>query len=196
MKHWATGIAALALMTPLAFLFFACGNSSISSDKATAAIFNDFNSTAFDFSPPWTICQSYYLGTQFGEIALGATSAKKTVDAGSDYVLMVAAWADPTCNPVNCVPIASADPQEIDPGQVETITMDVNDHQGPCPPEGVEPIPEAQYNRIAALWPSYNFYPYAQRAQAKACQPTDDDDDVSPTDDDASPTDDDASPDA
>jgi hypothetical protein len=195
MTQWKMGLVALALILALAVAFFACGSSPTSTnEKATAQLKNDFNDPNFDFQPPWTICQSSYLGTQFGEIAIGGLSDTKVVNPGYDYVLLVAAWNDPTCNPVNCLPVASANPEEIDPGQFRTISLDVNNHQGPCPPEGVEPIPEAQYDRIAKLWPSYNFLPYAQRTNAKACQPADDDDDASPADDDASPSDDDASP--
>ena len=56
-------------------------------------------------------------------------------------------------------------------GQHETITMEMANHQGPCPPEGVAPIPEAVYDRIIALWPEFNFQPYATRAQNTECLP-------------------------
>jgi hypothetical protein len=49
--------------------------------------------------------------------------------------------------------------------------MNMANHQGPCPPEGVAPIPEAVYDRIIALWPEFNFLPYAQRTQNTECLP-------------------------
>jgi hypothetical protein len=46
-------------------------------------------------------------------------------------------------------------------------------HQGPCPPEGVAPIPEAQYERIRELWPDYGFTAYEDRKQNTQCAPGD-----------------------
>jgi MoxR-like ATPase len=82
---------------------------------------------------------------------------------------MVAAWDDPSCALENCLPIASKNEEEVVDGQRRTIVIGLPNHQGPCPPEGVPPIPEAQYERIRALWPSYGFEPYADRAQNPQC---------------------------
>jgi hypothetical protein len=81
----------------------------------------------------------------------------------------VAAWDDPTCAPENCLPIASKNEEEVVAGQSRTIAINMPNHQGPCPPEGVPPIPEDQYNRILALWPKYAFKPYEQRAENTEC---------------------------
>ena len=148
------------------------GCSNDDNDKsatATVSIKNDFNNSTMAYQPPWTICESYYLAQQFGKIGLGDTSGAKKVVPGLDYVLMVAAWDDTSCNPNNALPLASASEEEIDDGQTRTIALNMMNHQGPCPPEGVEPIPEAQYDRVLALWPSYNFKPYAQRTENTEC---------------------------
>jgi hypothetical protein len=138
---------------------------------AYASIKNDFDNPAMQAHPPWTICASSYLGVDFGLIAIGATSAEKEVEPGLDDVLMVAAWDDPTCSSAHALPIASKNEEEIVPGQHRTIAINLANHQGPCPPEGVAPIPEAAYNRILALWPEFGFQPYEQRAQNAQCQP-------------------------
>lgn len=136
---------------------------------ATVSIMNDFNNPDMDYQPPWTICESSYLDVEFGEISLGATSAAMEVTPGLDYVLMVAAWDDPTCAPENCLPLATANEEEVVDGQTRTIAVNMMNHQGPCPPEGVEPIPEDAYNRILALWPDYGFKPYAERTENTQC---------------------------
>lgn len=140
----------------------ACGSSS--DDKGYAAIKNNFGTM-----PPWTICQAHYQGTDFGKIAIGATSAEMEVDAGLGFVYMVAAWDDPDCKPENCLPIASKVEHETVKDQHHVVTIEMANHQGPCPPEGVQPIPEATYNKILSLWPQYNFKPYAERAQNTEC---------------------------
>ena len=145
----------------------ACGQSN---PTATVSIKNDFNNPQMSYKPQWTICESSYLGVQFGKILLDATSTAQKVSPGLDYVLMVAAWQDPTCNPAKCLPIASKKEEETVDGQTRTIYINMANHQGPCPPEGVSPIPEAQYNEILQLWPSYNFKPYAERTQNTQCQ--------------------------
>jgi hypothetical protein len=147
-------------------LAFAAGCGSDDNGPAWASIKNDFGTM-----PPWTICRSSYMGVDFGPIAIGDTSPEKQVKAGLDYVLLVGAWSDPTCNPATSLPLATSTEQEIVPGQHETITMSMANHQGPCPPEGVAPIPEAVYDRIIALWPEFNFQPYATRAQNTECLP-------------------------
>jgi hypothetical protein len=138
-------------------------------DIAYATIKNDFNNPEMSFKPPWTICRSSYLGVDFGPIALDATSPELPVTPGLDNVLMVAAWNDPTCSPAKALPIASKNPEEIVTGQHRTIAINMPNHQGACPPEGVAPIPEALYNRILALWPEFGFLPYAQRTQNTEC---------------------------
>ena len=105
----------------------------------------------------------------FGPIALDATSTELEVPAGLDYVLMVAAWNSPTCEDASTVPLATKVEEEVVPGQHRTIAINLANHQGPCPPEGVPPIPEAQYERIRALWPEYDFPAYADRATLPQC---------------------------
>ena len=140
-----------------------------SEEQAFVSIKNDFNNPEASFQPPWTICHAWYGGTTFDTILLGETSAEKTVTAGLGYVYMVAAWGDPTCAPENCLPIASKNEEETVPDQHRTITIGMTNHQGPCPPEGVAPIPEAAYNKILELWPAYGFKSYAERTQNTQC---------------------------
>ena len=147
-----------------------CGGSE--SGTAYASIKNDFNDPAIPgFQPPWTICRSSYLGVEFGQIALGDTTSGKQVESGMDNVLMVAAWDDPTCDPSHCLPIASKNAEEIVPGQHRTVVIGLSNHEGPCPPEGVAPIPQDLYDRILALWPEFGFKPYDQRAENPQCLP-------------------------
>jgi len=136
---------------------------------AMVQIKNDFNNPEMDFQPPWTICESSYVDVEFGKIGTDETSAEQEVAPGLDYVLMVAAWDDPTCAPENCLPIASKNEEEVVDGQTRTIAINLPNHQGPCPPEGVQPIPQEQYERILALWPDYNFKPYDQRTENTQC---------------------------
>jgi len=143
-----------------------CGSGA---GQAHVAIQNDFNNPQFAFNPPWTFCQTSYLGVDFGPVAIGSTSPQKIVTPGLDYVLIVAAWNDPGCSPAHALPIASANQEEVVDGQTRTIAINLPNHQGPCPPEGVAPIPQAQYDRILALWPQYGFQPYANRAQNPQC---------------------------
>jgi hypothetical protein len=139
--------------------------------SAHVRIQNDFNNPAMSFQPPWTICKSSYLDVEFGKIDLGATSTEQEVVPGLDYVLLVAAWDDPTCSPENCLPLASKNEEEVVDGQTRTIALNLPNHQGPCPPTGVEPIPEALYERIRTLWPEFGFLPYAQRTENPQCLP-------------------------
>ncbi len=156
------------LMFALIPLFLvACGGDD--SDIATVRLTNDFNNAEMDFQPPWTICESSYLDTEFGLVGIGETSSEMEVVPGLDYVLMVAAWDDPTCSPENCLPIASKSEEEVVPGQTRTIAINLPNHQGPCPPEGVAPIPQAQYERILELWPAYGFKPYDNRTENPQC---------------------------
>lgn len=151
----------------LALLLAACGGDD--DEIAYVSLANDFNNPGRTFRPPWTLCESSYRGVDFGKISLDATSAELEVPAGLDYVLMVAAWNSPTCEDASLVPLASKVEEEVVPGQHRTIYLNLANHQGPCPPEGVPPIPEAQYERIRALWPEYDFPPYADRATLPQC---------------------------
>jgi len=136
---------------------------------ATVRIKNYFNNPDNAFNPPWTIMKCSYRGVQFGKIGIGDSSEAKQVEPGLDYVLMVAAWADTSGADTNCLPIASRIEEEVVDGQTRTIVIQLSNHQGPCPPLGVQPIPEAQYEQIRQLWPEYNFKPYADRAQNPQC---------------------------
>lgn len=157
--------ALLTLLTALAL----AGCSSEGEGKALVRIDNDFDNPEMDFQPPWTICRSSYLDVEFGEIGYGATSAEQEVPAGLDYVLMVAAWDDPSCANENALPIASKNEEEVVEGQSRTIAINLPNHQGACPPEGVAPMPEAAYDRIRELWPELDFKPYAERTQNPQC---------------------------
>jgi len=140
-------------------------------DEAVAwvEIKNDFDNPEMDFQPPWTICKSSYLGVEFSKIERGETSEELEVSPGLDYVLMVAAWNNPDCDPENCLPIASRNEEEVVDGQSRTIFINLPNHQGPCPPEGVQPIPRELYDRILELWPEYGFLPYDQRTENPQC---------------------------
>ena len=153
----------------LALATAACGSDDNKTKSAHAAIMNDFNNATMAYQPPWTICKSSYLGVEFGQIALGATSPEETVTPGLDNVLMVAAWDDPTCTPAKSLPLASQNEEEIVDGQHRTIAINMMNHQGPCPPQGTAPIPQALYDRILALWPSFGFLPYDQRTNNPQC---------------------------
>lgn len=163
-----TRINIFAVILVVGSLGAGCGEE----DEVTAQvrIHNDFNNPEMAFQPPWTICESSYMGVEFGKISVDASTMEIEVPAGLDYVLMVAAWDDPDCNPENCLPIASKNEEETVDGQTRTISINLPNHQGACPPEGVAPMPEELYNRILALWPEYNFKPYAQRTENLQCQ--------------------------
>jgi hypothetical protein len=150
-------------------LLVACGDDAEDLGSATVAIENDFDNDEFDRKPPWTICEAHYGGTDFGKIAIGDRSEEKAVAAGLDFVLMVAAWDDPSCAKEHALPIASRNEEEVVDGQSRTIFINLPNHQGPCPPEGVQPIPQDLYDRILSLWPEYGFLPYDQRTQNTQC---------------------------
>ncbi|MBI5536957.1 MAG: hypothetical protein HY898_29825 [Deltaproteobacteria bacterium] len=164
-------LAALPLSAFALASIVACGSSDGDDPGvATVQLKNDFgNPQITGFQPPWTICKSAYQGGQFGKIEIGQTSAAVQVPAGVDYVLMVAAWNDPTCSPEKSLPISTKNVEEVVGGQTRTIAIGMTNHQGPCPPEGVPPIPLEQYNRILQLWPEYGFKAYAERAQNSQC---------------------------
>jgi hypothetical protein len=145
-----------------------CGGSD-GQAAAYASIKNDFNNPEMPKKPQWTLCRSSYMGVDFGPIALDATSPELAVPAGLDNVLMAAAWEDPTCAVENMLPIASKNEEEILPGQHRTIYINMPNHQGPCPPEGVQPIPQTLYDRMLSLWPDLGFLPYDQRKQNPQC---------------------------
>ncbi|MFO8071350.1 MAG: hypothetical protein R6V85_05700 [Polyangia bacterium] len=153
----------------MVFMAYVTGCDSEDEGSATVQIENDFDNPEMDFQPPWTICESSYLEVQFGTIDIGESSAEQEVVPGLDYVLMVAAWDDPNCAPENCLPIASKNEEEVVDGQTRTIEINLPNHQGPCPPEGVPPIPQEQYDRILALWPEYGFEPYEQKTENAQC---------------------------
>jgi len=138
-------------------------------EPAYVSIKNDFNNPEMPKRPQWTLCRSSYLGVDFGRIDLDATSPEQEVQAGLDNVLMAAAWEDPTCAVENMLPIASKNEEEVLPGQHRTIFINMPNHQGPCPPEGVQPIPQVLYDRMLALWPDLGFLPYDQRTQNPEC---------------------------
>jgi hypothetical protein len=148
-----------------------CSSSDDEAPEATVKLKNDFNNEEMAYQPPWTICESSYQGVEFGELEIGETSEAKTVDPGLDYVLMVAAWDDPSCSKENCLPIATKSEEEVVDGQSRTIAINMPNHQGACPPEGVAPIPKAQYERILKLWPEYDFKSYAERTENTECLP-------------------------
>lgn len=164
----ATSLGAAALLS-----LAACGSDDSEDDgsgTATVQLKNDFNNPEITgFQPPWTICKSSYQGVQLGKVEIGQSSAAVQVPAGLDYVLMVAAWGDPSCDPAHSLPIATKVKEEVVGGQTRTIAVGMTNHQGPCPPEGVPPIPEEQYNRILQLWPEYSFKAYADKAQNPQC---------------------------
>ncbi len=162
----------IAYFTILLFVtcWVGCQTDADPLGTATVSIHNDFNNPDLAFQPPWTICESSYQGVEFGGIEIGSTSDALTVTPGLDYVLMIAAWDDPTCAPENCLPIASRNEEEVVDGQTRTIAINLPNHQGPCPPEGVQPIPEELYNRILSLWDTYSFKPYAQKEENTQCQ--------------------------
>ena len=147
-----------------------CAPTKTEEKKAVVRIKNDFNNASLDRKPPWTIAKCSYRGVEFGKILLGDSSEAKEVEPGIDYVLFVASWADTACSTQHCLPIASKIEEEVVEGQTRTIVLNAPNHQGPCPPEGVEPIPEAIYNRILELWPEYGFKAYAERMQNPQCQ--------------------------
>jgi hypothetical protein len=154
----------------VALLVAAAGCGLAGEEMANVRIKNDFNNPELAFQPPWTICAASYLDVEFGKVGTGQTSAAREVVPGLDYVLMVAAWDDPACAPEHCLPIASKNEEEVVEGQSRTIAINLPNHQGPCPPEGVQPIPKGQYERILARWPQYEFKPYDQRAENPQCK--------------------------
>jgi len=154
----------LILAGCLAAPAFLAGCDSDDGGSATVSIQNGFGEM-----PPWTICHANYLDVEFGKIAIGETSGPQKVEPGLDYVLMVAAWADPDCRPENCLPIATRTEEEVVDGQTRTLSIVMSNHQGPCPPTGVAPIPQDVYERILALYPEYGFLPYDQRTSNPEC---------------------------
>lgn len=146
-------------------LALGCAESDDDTALAKVQLKNGFADPAL-----WTICESSYLGASFGPIPMGQQSKAKGVKPGIDYVLMVAAWDDPECKPENMLPIASKNEEEVVDGQTRTIMVTKENHQGPCPPsEGIQPIPQALYDRILELWPDYGFQPYETRTQNTEC---------------------------
>ncbi len=146
-----------------------CSDDADDAGSATVSIENDFDNDEFDRKPPWTICEAHYRGADFGKVEIGQRSEEKEVSPGLDYVFMVAAWDDPSCAKEHALPIASRNEEEVVDGQSRTIFINLPNHQGPCPPEGVQPIPQDLYDRILELWPEYGFLPYDQRTDNTQC---------------------------
>lgn len=165
-RRWIRHLSSLALA---AALLASAGCESDQEDPAYVTIHNDFDNPEMSYNPPWTICDSYYAGTFFGKVGIGEMSEEKEVEPGVNHVLFVAAWDDPECNPENCLPIATRNEEEVVPGQHRTIAINMPNHQGPCPPEGISPIPQELYDRILELWPEYGFLPYDQRTENAEC---------------------------
>ncbi|MCX7726245.1 MAG: hypothetical protein N2053_05300 [Chitinispirillaceae bacterium] len=162
LKNILLGIVISILMT--------CNILNPTDRKATVRIKNDFNNPTLERRPPWTICKCNYRGVEFGKILLGDSSEAKEVEPGIDYVLMVLAWNDTACSTHNCLPVASKVEEEVVAGQSRTISINAPNHQGPCPPEGIQPIPEELYNRICKLYPEYGFKSYSERTLNPQCQ--------------------------
>jgi hypothetical protein len=160
-------ILTLAVLGAMTLTVVGCDGDG--SNVASVAIQNDFNNPAMSYQPPWTICEASYGGVDFGKIDIGTTSAEMEVTAGLDYVYMVAAWDDPTCDPAHALPLATPNEEEVVPGQHRTIVINMANHQGPCPPEGVQPMGEVQYEHVRSLWPQYDFQPYADRTLNRQC---------------------------
>ncbi len=167
MNRWLP-IYALVLIAAL-FFVVACDDDT-DEEVAFVTLHNDFDNEEMEYNPPWTMCHVNYMGVDFGHIDIGEQSAELEVEPGLDYVLMVLAWDDPDCNPENCLPVASRNEEEVVTDQQRTISINMPNHQGPCPPEGVQPIPEELYNRILELYPEYEFLPYDQRTENTQCQ--------------------------
>ncbi len=161
--------SSLIIATVCAF-YWSCVLDKSKNTPATVRLKNDFNNPAMERKPPWTICESNYRGVEFDKILLGDSSQARDVNPGLDYVLMVLAWDDPACSTHNSLPVASKNEEEVVDGQLRVIFLNAPNHQGPCPPEGIQPIPRALYERILALWPQYSFKPYDQRAENPQCE--------------------------
>jgi hypothetical protein len=149
-------------------LLVGCGEDD---GSALVRLHNDFDNPELDRQPLWTICDSSYLEVEFGKVLRSDLSDEQEVGAGMDYVLMVGAWDDPACAVEHCLPLASKNEEEVLSGQTRTIALNLPNHQGPCPPEGIAPMPEELYERIRQRWPDYSFLPYAQRTEHPQCQP-------------------------
>ena len=162
----------LAAILPVALagvLLASSGCESDDEEPAYVIIHNDFDNPEMSFNPPWTICESFFGGTFFGKVGIGEMSEELEVEPGLGYVLFVAAWDDPDCNPENCLPIATRNEEEVVSGQHRTIAINMPNHQGPCPPEGISPIPQDLYEQILELWPDYDFLPYDRRTENTQC---------------------------
>lgn len=159
----------IALFSALLLAFLPACTDDDDAGVAYVQIKNDFNNPEMDFQPPWTICRAAFLDAEVGLLRQGDESDEVEVTPGLGHVLMVAAWDDPSCAPENALPIASRNEEEVVGGQHRTIAINLPNHQGPCPPEGVAPIPEDLYERIRALWPEFAFKPYAERTENAQC---------------------------
>jgi hypothetical protein len=168
-NHFFGGVTAALLVCVSLFIFSCDILSDEDEPRATVRIKNDFNNEEMERKPPWTLCECSYRDVEFGKVLPGDSSEAREVEPGLDYVLMVLAWDDPGCSVENCLPVASKNEEETVDGQERTIYINAPNHQGPCPPEGIQPIPESLYKRIRSRWPEYDFKPYSEREQNTQC---------------------------
>jgi hypothetical protein len=168
-RIWNVWFSSGMLCALVGAMVLSCDSTGTDEAQAVVRIKNDFNNPDLDRKPPWTICECSYRDVEFGKVLMGDTSAAREVEPGLDYVLMVLAWNDTACSTRNCLPVASRNEEEVVGGQVRTIAINAPNHQGPCPPEGIEPIPTELYERIRALWPEYGFLPDSLKTQNPEC---------------------------
>lgn len=151
---------------PLLALLMACG----AEEPAVVTLVNAFDDPDAPRQPPWTLCEAAYLDGRFTEaLEPGESSAPVEVEAGLDFVYMVASFGDPSCPEDSVNPLVSAVEEETVPGQTRDLTIALANHRGPCPPEGVEPMSEAAYETVRELWPDLDFPPFAERNTLSLC---------------------------
>ena len=167
--------SALLLATSLIALgpLSACGDTEADDDAPETAVVTLENAfqNAEGMGPKWTICEAWYNGTRFETaLAPGESTEPTEVEPGLSWVLMTAAWDDPTCaDEATQVILSTAQQEETVPGQARTIQLTAPNHRGPCPPEGVPPITEAAWNEALEVFADYDFPPYADRATIAGC---------------------------
>jgi hypothetical protein len=125
------------------------GAVTCSSEHDTASsqgrIANDFNNVEMAYQPSWVICESSDRGVEFGGIELSETSEEKEVSPRSNYGLLVAVWNDPSPSVENALPITGKNDEEVVAQQSRTIAINMANDRGLSSPDGVQPIPETQY---------------------------------------------------
>lgn len=150
-------------------LFLVAGCAS---EPAVVTLINDFNNPDAARQPPWILCDASYNGTDLAldpPLAGGEASEPVEVEPGLARVLMVASWGDAACTPDTTLPLVTAVEEETLPGQTRDILVGLPNHRGPCPPEGIEPMAEADYDAVLAAFPDYGFEPYATREANPQC---------------------------